>query len=110
MAHGHEKLRISFGHPTFDRTERATALLGTVQSSELVDLFERLGLTHQRQIGQECYFDVYSYHSSSKFIIAQDHGMCVFSFHDLQISSEPCTIALLRIQCDKCARVSVYVC
>lgn len=32
---------ISFGHPTFDRTERATALLGTVQSSELVDLFEK---------------------------------------------------------------------
>lgn len=47
--HGDEKLRISFGHPTFDRTERATALLGTVQSSELVDLFERLGLTHRRQ-------------------------------------------------------------
>jgi len=32
---------ISFGHPTFDRTERDTALLGTVQSSELKEMFEK---------------------------------------------------------------------
>ncbi|CAE8704982.1 unnamed protein product, partial [Polarella glacialis] len=32
---------VSFGHPVFDRTERAAAVLGTVSQEELIDLFER---------------------------------------------------------------------
>ena len=44
--------RISFGHPTFDRTERDTALLGTIQSSELKEMFEHL--SHSRTLLSQC--------------------------------------------------------